>query len=120
MELFREGGVREGNRGGLGLFKWSDVQKDVGKECYLGNTVKASQGRWQNHKNIHWFVTKKEEVDTKVDIDEIAEIKRKEAEAMAEAMGLSIQPVEEAIDEKQKEKLVTNTNESIVGLGLVG
>jgi hypothetical protein len=58
MEFFRingglrgEGAVREGNRGGLGLFKWDDIKQDVQKECYLGNSVKASSGRWQRHKS---------------------------------------------------------------------
>jgi hypothetical protein len=62
MEFFRisgglrgEGGIREGNRGGLGLFKWDDIKQDQQKECYLGNSVKASTGRWQKHKSIPIF-----------------------------------------------------------------
>jgi hypothetical protein len=125
MELFREGGVREGNRGGLGLFKWEDAQKDIGKECYLGNTVRASQGRWQNHKNIHWFAIKKEEVDNQVGFDEIADIKRREAEAMAEALGgAALEPdeqIQEDMKNEIKKKLVESTKvEKVIGIGLKG
>ena len=43
--------------------------------------------RWQNNRDFNWFTKQKEKAEVKVDLDEIAEIKRKEAEAMAEALG---------------------------------
>lgn len=123
MDVFRDerGKAREGNRGGLGLFKWEAIKQDEQKECYLGNSVKASTGRWQNHKNLHWFLEAKETPDTTVGVDELAEIKRMEAEYMAQALGavVPMQPPDtEVIIKKDLEE---NLNvERVVGLGLRG
>ena len=48
---FRSGGTR----GGQAEFKWEDVKADKYRECYLGHSVNASVGRWQQHKDLQWY-----------------------------------------------------------------
>ena len=53
LEDIFSGPIRDGNRGGLGLFKWDSVKEDhKNKEHYLGSTIKAAFGRWQKNKSI--------------------------------------------------------------------
>lgn len=78
--------IRDGNRGGLGLFKWESIKHDKDAEHYLGSSVKAAFGRWQNNKDLDWY-HKEKSVGVSLERDEIAEMKRLEAEAMAEALG---------------------------------
>jgi Multiple myeloma tumor-associated len=125
----REDKPRPGNRGGLGLFKWESIIKDADKTHYLGNTVKASSGRWTKGKNLNWFHVEKEQSKS-VEVDEIAEIKRLERIAMEEALGI-FRPADEEFDEEkqmeiervEKERLVeevrrSERKEKIIGLGM--
>ena len=91
----------------------------------------ASEGRWQNHKDIHWYHSKKKEVDAQVQLDEVAEIKRLEEKAMREALGIheeeTIEEDEETIKEKErirreeiKASLVNSRDEKVVGMGQRG
>lgn len=82
--------IRAGNRGGQGLFNWEAVKVDKQSDHYLGNTVRAAHGRWQKNRDLGWYHSEKKEVSGKVDTDEIAEIKRMEAEAMGQALGLNM------------------------------
>ncbi|XJO78189.1 hypothetical protein BDV3_002670 [Batrachochytrium dendrobatidis] len=79
--------IREGNRGGQGLFKWDDVKDDKHRENYLGNSVKASVGRWQNNKALDWYSRNSDPNSAEVQQSELAEIKRLEEEALTEALG---------------------------------
>ncbi|KAJ3246812.1 hypothetical protein HDU78_006119 [Chytriomyces hyalinus] len=89
------GPIRSGNRGGTGLFKWDDVKDDKHRENYLGHSINAPVGRWQKGKDLGWYAKNKdgETVDSHVKHDEIADIKQKEADAMAEALGLKAKKV---------------------------
>ena len=113
-----------GIRGGLGLFKWEDVAKDKDKTHYLGNTIRSSTGMWARKKDIFWF--EGEETAAKgVDIDELAEVKRREAEAMAEALGVfSSQPLGDQVEAQNiiKKDIEERAflGHKIVGLGLEG
>lgn len=90
--------IRDGNRGGRGLFSWEDVRimsyKD--RECYLGSTVNLGfldkGGRWRKR---DWW-TKHPVNDPNGpsnDLqDEIKRIKEEEQQRMDEALGL--RPVE--------------------------
>ena len=129
---FKEGKIREGNRGGLGLFNWDQVKGSEYKANYVGNSVKASEGRWQNHKDIHWYHKEKKVKDSKVELDELAEIKRLEEKAMREAMGIKdeeLEVEEDASVVKDKERkrreeikaaLISARDEKVIGIGHAG
>ncbi|KAJ3326249.1 hypothetical protein HDV06_000125 [Boothiomyces sp. JEL0866] len=99
--------IREGNRGGLGLFRWENIKEDKHREIYLGNTVKCAVGRWQKNKNLNWFNEQKMAGETQVELDEIAEIKRKETEAMMEALGMK-KAEDAVINQQDMTKIVKN------------
>jgi LmbE family N-acetylglucosaminyl deacetylase len=85
--------------------------KDVGKSTKVNGT----------DLDIHWFVTKKEEVDTNVGIDELAEIKRKEAEAMAEALGVPVgQEENEDLAAKMQEEIKKSLEQNVMDEKVVG
>ncbi|KAJ3272973.1 hypothetical protein HDV01_004879 [Terramyces sp. JEL0728] len=99
--------IREGNRGGLGLFRWDNIKEDKHREIYLGNTVKCAVGRWQKNKNLNWFNEQKVAGESQVELDEIAEIKRKETEAMMEALGMK-KSEDAVINQQDMSKIVKN------------
>ena len=82
----RDGPARGGTRGGADQFNWDDVKSDKDREFYLGHSVKASVGRWQNGKDILWYTRGKGDEESAA--AEIAAIKAAEEGAMAEALGL--------------------------------
>lgn len=85
---------RGGTRGGQGDFKWSDVQQDKDRENYLGHSVLAPVGRWQNGKDLTWY--NKEGGPTTVEQQErerqreIRRIKEAEEDALAVALYVSL------------------------------
>jgi hypothetical protein len=56
-----DGPARGGTRGGKDQFDWANVKGDKDREFYLGHSVKASVGRWQNGRDILWWTRDKKE-----------------------------------------------------------
>ena len=92
--------IRDGNRGGRGLFSWEDVRvmsyKD--RECYLGSTVNLGfldkGGRWR--KRDWWTKPSAKEANSPTDLqEEIRKVKEEEQKRMDEALGL--RPVEKPL-----------------------
>lgn len=84
--------IREGTRGGWGHFKWDDVKNDKHRMNYLGNSVRAPVGRWQEGRDLTWYV-KQAAPEAGVQItseerrrQELEEVKRKEQEYMNAAL----------------------------------
>ncbi|KAJ9121152.1 hypothetical protein QFC24_004826 [Naganishia onofrii] len=84
--------IRGGTRGGAAEFKWTDVKADKDRENYLGHSINAPQGRWQNHKDIHWYNRNKSgeedaEALRKQKARELKEIKMREENELSIALG---------------------------------
>jgi hypothetical protein len=94
-----DGPPRGGTRGGRDQFNWSDVKNDKYRECYLGHSVKASTGRWQERKDIFWYNKSGSSLGLDEDLAALQrerdEVKAREQEMMREALGLAPQPREE-------------------------
>ncbi|OJD24440.1 hypothetical protein ACJ73_04195, partial [Blastomyces percursus] len=93
---------KEGSRGGRDSFKWSDVKTSTHRENYLGHSLMAPVGRWQQNRDLSWYA--KGDDDPKVTPEEAAakrrtereeeikRIKEAEQEALARALGLPVAP----------------------------
>ncbi|ORX36574.1 kinase phosphorylation protein-domain-containing protein [Kockovaella imperatae] len=96
-----DGPIREGTRGGAGDFRWSQVKDDKHRENYLGHSIQAPVGRWQNHKDIHWYNREdgpsSSEAAAQAKREEIRKLKEAEEEALAVALGYA--PRKKAEDE---------------------
>ncbi|GAM39847.1 hypothetical protein TCE0_034f11721 [Talaromyces pinophilus] len=90
-------GVRkEGSRGGRDSFKWSDVKQSSHRENYLGHSIMAPVGRWQQNRDLNWYAkTDDSSAADKAKLEreeEIRRVKEAEQDAMALALGLPVAP----------------------------
>ncbi|PSN60282.1 hypothetical protein BS50DRAFT_579433 [Corynespora cassiicola Philippines] len=117
---------KEGSRGGRSEFKWEDVKQDSQRENYLGHSLMAPVGRWQQGRDLNWYA-KGDDDDKQTAAEKLAEEKRKlkeaEQDAMLAAMGLPV-PKREAFNanltplgEKAHEADVKDAIEDKAGVG---
>ncbi|KKZ66593.1 hypothetical protein EMCG_07707 [[Emmonsia] crescens] len=93
---------KEGSRGGRDSFKWSDVKDSTHRENYLGHSLMAPVGRWQQNRDLSWYAKGDQDPkDTPEEAaakrraereEEIKLVKEAEQEALARALGLPVAP----------------------------
>ncbi|KAK6529614.1 hypothetical protein TWF281_008782 [Arthrobotrys megalospora] len=96
MDLLK-GPIREGSRGGRD-FKWSDVKDSKDREYYLGVSVKAPTGRWQQNRDIQWYSRDNKNgnnedqaaAERERRLEEIRKIKEAENDALSAALGYKV------------------------------
>ncbi|RMD43441.1 hypothetical protein DV735_g1681, partial [Chaetothyriales sp. CBS 134920] len=127
---------KEGSRGGSGDFKWSDVQNSTHREQYLGHSLHAPVGRYNQGKDLSWYTRDRAKDSNKSQEDpaaaaareraeEIKRIKEAEEDALARALGLPVAPRTNANaqplgDRREVDKIVKESAEEHGGTSGVG
>ncbi|KAK2069428.1 hypothetical protein P8C59_004012 [Phyllachora maydis] len=90
---------KTGSRGGVN-FSWDDVTTSARRENYLGHSLKAPVGRWQQGRDLNWYAKAGATAATTAETDadrerreEIRRVKEAEEEALAKALGRPLLPV---------------------------
>lgn len=88
---------KSGSRGGVN-FSWDEVANSNHRENYLGHSLKAPVGRWQNGKDLGWYAKAEDSPANADETDaerkererkeEMRRVKEAEEDAMAKALGL--------------------------------
>jgi Multiple myeloma tumor-associated len=83
--------TRGGVRGGKDQFTWESVKTDKDRECYLGHSIMAPIGRWQEGKDLHWYNKEgdKKKVEKRIN-EEFMSAKEMEEKALMAALGYKV------------------------------
>ncbi|WFD44649.1 hypothetical protein MPSI1_003319 [Malassezia psittaci] len=85
-----ESSRRGGTRGGQADFSWDAVKEDKHRENYLGNSVAAPKGRWQQGRDILWYNRDTSAHEASANDrrkQELLQVKQAEQEAMNQLLG---------------------------------
>ncbi|UJR33865.1 hypothetical protein I4U23_021286 [Adineta vaga] len=83
--------TRAGTRGGKDQFNWDTVKSDKDRECYLGHSLMAPTGRWQEGKDITWYA-KDRDNEQQIKSAEFRAAKKLEEDALMAALGMKPLP----------------------------
>jgi hypothetical protein len=98
------GPSRGGVRGGRDQFSWDKVKNDKHRENYLGHSIHAPVGKWQEGKDLLWY-TKDRAGQQDALGKEKAEIQKRERDKMNEYLGLKKPSSKKRSSEVNREQL---------------
>lgn len=102
--------TRGGVRGGRDQFSWDQVKTDKDRECYLGHSLMAPVGRWQQGKDLTWYAKDNDSETSGNDAtnksnEEFRKAKELEEQALMAALGYQVV--------KKEPKVTTHSPETI-------
>ena len=106
MDLLSSRPLREGSRGGRSEFSWETVKTDKDRENYLGHSLMAPVGRWQQGRDLAWYAKGGDDQSNNADserarrAEELRKIKETEEDALAKALGLPVKSRSRETEEK--------------------
>jgi len=95
-------------RGGRDQFSWETIKSDKYRQNYLGHSLMAPIGKWQEGKDLIWYTKEKHNHDDKAVCDkqqglqqEIAMVRQKEAELL----NVQVKPASSTVNTLKKLEL---------------